>query len=93
MPTADDLKIKIFADGADLKGIAMLAKDPLIKGFTTNPTLMAKANGAMVYEDFARQVLDAVDGKPVSFEVFSDEFDDMERQARLISSWADNVYT
>jgi transaldolase len=93
MPTVDDLKIKIFADGADLEGIAKLAKDPIIKGFTTNPTLMAKANGAMVYEDFAREVLDAVDGKAVSFEVFSDEFDDMERQARLISSWADNVYT
>ncbi len=93
MPTADDLKIKIFADGADLEGIAKLAKDPLIKGFTTNPTLMAKANGSMVYEEFADQVLEAVNGKPVSFEVFSDEFDDMERQARLISAWADNVFT
>ena len=93
MPTVDDLKIKIFADGADLEGIAKLAKDPLIKGFTTNPTLMAKANGAMVYEEFAGEVLEAVDGKAVSFEVFSDEFADMERQARLISSWADNVYT
>ena len=93
MPTVDDLKIKIFADGADLEGIAKLAKDPMIKGFTTNPTLMAKANGAMVYEEFAREVLEAVDGKAVSFEVFSDEFADMERQARLISSWADNVYT
>ena len=49
MPTVDDLKIKIFADGADLEGIAKLAKDPIVKGFTTNPTLMAKANGAMVY--------------------------------------------
>jgi transaldolase len=93
MPTVDDLKIKIFADGADLEGIAKLAKDPIVKGFTTNPTLMAKANGAMVYEEFAQQVLDAVNGKPVSFEVFSDEFDDMERQARLISSWAENIYT
>jgi transaldolase len=93
VPTVDDLKIKIFADGADLEGIAKLAQDPMIKGFTTNPTLMAKANGAMVYEDFAREVLEAVDGKAVSFEVFSDEFDDMERQARLISDWADNVYT
>jgi len=93
MLRADDLKIKIFADGADLEGIARLAKDPLIKGFTTNPTLMAKANGVMVYHEFAERVLDAVNGKPVSFEVFSDEFDDMERQARLISSWADNVYT
>jgi transaldolase len=93
MPTADDLKIRIFADGADLEGIAKLAKDPLIKGFTTNPTLMAKANGAVVYEDFATQVLEAVDGKPVSFEVFSDDFDDMERQARIISGWAENVFT
>jgi transaldolase len=93
MPTADDLTIKIFADGADLEGIAKLAKDPLIKGFTTNPTLMAKANGALAYQDFADQVLEAVNGKAVSFEVFSDDFDDMERQARLISSWADNVYT
>ena len=93
MPTVDDLKIKIFADGADLQGIAKLAKNPLIQGFTTNPTLMAKANGSMVYEDFAREVLEAVDGKQVSFEVFSDEFDDMERQARLISGWAENVYT
>jgi transaldolase len=93
MPTADDLTIKIFADGADLEGIAKLAKDPLIQGFTTNPTLMAKANGALAYEQFAQQVLEAVNGKAVSFEVFSDDFDDMERQARLISSWADNVYT
>jgi transaldolase len=93
MPTIDDLKIKIFADGADLEGIAKLAKDPMIKGFTTNPTLMAKANGALAYQDFAEQVLQAVDGKAVSFEVFSDEFDDMERQARLISGWGDNVYT
>jgi transaldolase len=93
MPTVDDLKIKIFADGADLEGIAKLAKDPMIKGFTTNPTLMAKANGALAYQDFAEQVLEAVDGKAVSFEVFSDDFDDMERQARLISSWAENVYT
>jgi transaldolase len=93
MPTVDDLKIKIFADGADLEGIASFAKDPLIKGFTTNPTLMAKANGAMLYEEFAHQVLEAVQGKAVSFEVFSDEFEEMERQARLISSWGDNVYT
>jgi transaldolase len=93
MPAVDDLKIKIFADGADLEGIARFAKDPLIKGFTTNPTLMAKANGAMVYEDFAHQVLEAVQGKTVSFEVFSDEFEEMERQARLISGWGDNVYT
>jgi transaldolase len=93
MPTVDDLTIKIFADGADLEGIAKLAKDPIIKGFTTNPTLMAKANGALAYQDFAEQVLEAVNGKAVSFEVFSDDFEDMERQARLISSWADNVYT
>jgi transaldolase len=88
-----DLKIKIFADGADLDGIARLARDPLIKGFTTNPTLMAQANGAVDYREFAEQVLEAVSGKPVSFEVFSDDFGEMERQARLISGWAENVYT
>src|SRR4029450_3791815 len=93
MPPVDDLKIKIFADGADLEGIASFAKDPLIKGFTTNPTLMAKANGAMVYEEFAHQVLEAVQGKAVPLEGFSDEFEEMERQARLISGWGDNVYT
>jgi transaldolase len=86
-----DLKIKLFADGADLVGILKMAELPYIKGFTTNPTLMRKA-GITNYVAFARQVLDAITDRPISFEVFSDELDEMESQARLISQWADNVY-
>lgn len=86
----DQLKIKIFADGADLADIRALAGNPLIKGFTTNPTLMRKA-GVDDYEAFARDVLDEVDGRPVSFEVFADDSEAMERQARKIASWGDNV--
>ncbi len=87
----DQLKIKIFADGADKASMAELAKDPLIKGFTTNPTLMRKA-GVTDYAGFAKEVLAEIAEKPVSFEVFSDDFDEMERQARVIASWAGNVY-
>ncbi len=83
--------IKIFADGADLEAIVGLASDPVIAGFTTNPTLMRKS-GVTDYEKFARQALDLVGDRPISFEVFSDEFDEMERQARLMSSWGANVY-
>lgn len=90
-PSLPDLRIKIFADGADLPGILDLARSPYISGFTTNPTLMRKA-GVTDYRAFARQVLDAVRDRPISFEVFSDEFDDMERQAREIASWGGNVY-
>src|SRR5882724_425213 len=90
MRPASDLKIKIFADGADLAGIAKLHADPLIKGFTTNPTLMRKA-GVEDYGEFARQVLRIVPDRPVSFEVFADEFGEMERQARQIASWGRNV--
>ena len=86
----DSLKIKIFADGADLAGIRALAENPMIKGFTTNPTLMRKA-GVDDYEAFARDVLAAVGGRPVSFEVSADDFDAMERQARKIATWGDNV--
>ncbi len=86
-----DLKIKIFADGADLASMVALAKDPLVKGFTTNPTLMRKA-GVTDYAAFAKEVLAVIKDKPVSFEVFSDDFVEMERQARLIASWASNVY-
>lgn len=86
-----DLRIKIFADGADLAAMVKLAENPLIKGFTTNPTLMRKA-GISDYADFARQVLQTITDIPVSFEVFSDEFDEMERQAQIINSWANNVY-
>jgi transaldolase len=85
------LRVKVFADGADLDGIRRLAADPLINGFTTNPTLMRKA-GISDYAQFAHDVLDAVSDRPVSFEVFSDDPREMERQARLIASWGENVY-
>lgn len=83
--------MKIFADGADLETMIALAKDPWIAGFTTNPTLMRKA-GVSAYEPFARKILESVTDVPVSFEVFADEPDEMLRQARMIASWADNVY-
>jgi transaldolase len=88
---ASDLRIKIFADGADSESIAALCVNPLIKGFTTNPTLMRKA-GVEDYETFAREVLEIVRDRPISFEVFSDDFGEMEEQALQISSWAENVY-
>ena len=90
MTPVSELNVSIFADGADLKGIAALAANPLIKGFTTNPTLMRKA-GVADYERFAREVLEIVPALPVSFEVFADEFDEMEAQAREIASWGANV--
>ena len=83
--------MKIFADGADLESIIALADDPLISGFTTNPTLMRKA-GVDDYEAFARKVLETITDQPISFEVFADEPAEMVRQARLIASWGDNVY-
>jgi transaldolase len=85
------LKVKIFADGADLKAIKTLYANPLIKGFTTNPTLMRNA-GVENYERFAHEVLAAVPDRPISFEVFADQFDEMEWQAKLIASWGSNVY-
>jgi transaldolase len=88
--TAADLRIKIFADGADRRGIAEHAENPFVKGFTTNPTLMRKA-GISDYESFAREILTLVTDRPVSFEVFSDEFDEMEMQALKIASWGPNV--
>ena len=92
MPKAlGELKIKIFADGADKASMVALAKEPLIKGFTTNPTLMRKA-GVTDYAGFAKEVLAEIKTKPVSFEVFSDDFEEMERQAHIIASWAPNVY-
>lgn len=91
MTTASDLGIKIFADGADLAGISRLAREPSIAGFTTNPTLM-RQSGIVNYERFARDVLREVQDKPISFEVFSDDESEMERQARLIASWGSNVY-
>lgn len=86
-----DLRVKLFADGADFSDIMRLAQLPYIKGFTTNPTLMRKS-GITEYRHFARMVLDAIQDRPVSFEVFSDEFSEMERQAREIATWGENVY-
>lgn len=85
-----DLRVKIFADCADSAKISTLANRASIRGFTTNPTLLRKA-GISNYEQFARQVLSAVGGRPVSFEVFADEPTSMERQARAIASWGENA--
>lgn len=85
------LGIKLFADGADLNGMLEMYNKPFIKGLTTNPTLMRKA-GISDYKLFAREVLESIKDKPVSFEVFSDDFDDMERQGLEIANWGDNVY-
>lgn len=82
--------MKIFADTSDTNEIRELNKNPLVSGFTTNPTLMRRA-GVTDYEKFCKKVLSITD-KPVSFEVFADDFDEMERQARIISSWGENVY-
>jgi transaldolase len=85
------LSVRVFADGADIASIRKLAADPLIAGFTTNPTLMRKA-GVDDYEQFAHELLECVSDRPISFEVFSDDFDDMSRQALKIASWGENVY-
>ena len=87
----ESLDIKIFADGADLEGMIRLYRNPLIKGLTTNPTLMRKA-GIQDYESFARDALAFIKDKPISFEVFSDEFPEMKRQALKIRDWQQNVY-
>ena len=86
-----DLGIKVFADGADLPGMLEMYAKPWIQGFTTNPTLMRKA-GIADYEAFAKEVINAIPDRPLSFEVFSDDFLEMERQALKISSWGGNVY-
>jgi len=86
-----NLRTKIFADGAELDGMLSLYRQPHIKGFTTNPTLMRKA-GITDYRGFAHTVLTAIPDRPISFEVFSDEFVEMERQAREIAAWGQNVY-
>lgn len=91
MSILEKLPIKIFADGADLEGIIDLYRKPFIKGLTTNPTLMRKV-GISDYETFAKSVLESVTDKPISFEVFSDEFPEMRRQALRIRDWQDNVY-
>ncbi len=90
MASVDKLGVKIFADGADFDGIMKMYANPLIKGFTTNPTLMRKA-GVTDYEAFARKLLAAVPDRPVSLEVFADDFEAMEKQALAIASWGRNV--
>jgi transaldolase len=90
MSRVADLNVKIFADGADFDGMVKMAHNPLIQGFTTNPTLMRKA-GVSDYETFARRVLAAITDRPVSFEVFADDFPSMAEQARAIATWGPNV--
>jgi transaldolase len=90
MSRLDTLKIKIFADGADFDSIMKLYADPRIKGFTTNPTLMRKA-GISDYEAFGRKLLGAIPDRPISLEVFADDFPTMEKQGRAIASWGKNV--
>jgi transaldolase len=87
----DQISTRIFADGADLKGILELAADPRIAGFTTNPTLMRKA-GLTEYAKFAHELLASVTEHPISFEVFADDVTEMRRQAHTIASWGENVY-
>jgi transaldolase len=87
----EDLNVKIFADGADLDEIFALASDARISGFTTNPTLMWKA-GLTDYREFAERLLERITKEPISFEVFADSPEEVQRQARLIASWGDNVY-
>ena len=91
MSVLDNLKVKIYADGAERDGMLEMYAKPYIQGFTTNPTLMKKA-GIKDYEAFAKDILSTIKEKPISFEVFSDDFDEMEKQAMKITSWADNVY-
>jgi transaldolase len=90
MERVGQLSIKVFADGADFDNIVTLAANPIIKGFTTNPTLARNA-GVTDYEEFGRKVLAAVPDRPVSLEVFADDFPEMLRQARTIATWGKNV--
>lgn len=91
MKKVEDLKVKIFADGADKVGMLEMYAKPFIKGLTTNPTLMKKA-GITDYRAFCKDILTLIKDKPLSFEVFSDDFAEMERQALEIASWGENVY-
>jgi transaldolase len=91
MKAITDLQIKIFADGADKAGMLEMYSKPFIKGFTTNPTLMNRA-GIKDYQAFAKDILRSIPDRPISFEVFSDDFAEMEKQALEISSWGKNVY-
>lgn len=90
MRFATDLKIKLFADGADKAAMLEMYRNPSIQGFTTNPTLMRKA-GIADYTSFAREIVQAIPDRPISFEVFADDFNEMERQARVIAGWGPNV--
>src|SRR6202167_120356 len=92
MKSLNELTIQLYADGADKAGILDLYSKPYIKGLTTNPSLMKKA-GNKDYEAFAKDILQTVTAKPISFEVFTDEFPEMKRQAMKITAWAKNVYT
>jgi transaldolase len=91
MKSVSELRVQVFADGADKASILELYRKPYIKGFTTNPTLMRKA-GVTDYERFAREILQQIPDRPISFEVFADDEAEMERQARKIARWAANVY-
>jgi transaldolase len=91
LPSVDQLTVKIYADGADLKSMQEAAAQPLVKGFTTNPSLMRQA-GVTDYKQFALDVLKLIADRPVSFEVFADDFPTMEAQGREIASWGENVY-
>ena len=90
-PSVENLRIKLFADGADLSGMLEMNSKPYIKGLTTNPTLMRKA-GITDYREFATEVLSQIKEKPISFEVFSDDLGEMKKQALEIASWGRNVY-
>src|ERR1700732_817914 len=90
MPRIEDLKIKMYCDGADLESLLKMYKNPLIKGFTTNPTLMRKA-GVDDYEKFGRTIVQAIPDRPISLEVFADELDEMEQQAMVLASFGKNV--
>ena len=91
MRAIDKLNVKLFADGADRVGMLEMYEKPYIRGFTTNPTLMKKA-GISDYEEFAHEILKEIPDRPISFEVFADDFDEMERQALKIRTWGENVY-
>ncbi len=91
MPSVKDLKIKIFADGANVTEMKKVYSEGIVRGFTTNPTLMKK-DGVKDYVSFAKDVLSEIKTMPISFEVFTDDFESMERQAREIGSWGDNVF-
>lgn len=90
-PSVSNLKIKLFADGADMQGMLEMSAKPTIQGLTTNPTLMRKA-GITDYKSFAKSVLKEITEKPISFEIFSDELEDMKRQGIEIANWGENVY-